>query len=73
MEIPYKDGKWRTSVPAWGIQSYGQGSKFEGRGAICIYPAAPPCHVMAVSSGTRVVRVLWVWVAAPFYSAVIVC
>ena len=32
---------------------------------MCYYPAAPPFHVMAVLSGTRVVRVLCVWVATP--------
>jgi hypothetical protein len=29
------------------------------------YSAAPPRHVMAMLSGTHVVRVLCVWVAAP--------
>ena len=62
-----------TSVPAWGIQSYGQGSKCGGQGAICSYPAAPPCHVMAVSSKTRVVRVLWVRVDVPCRSAACIC
>ena len=33
---------------------------------MCYYPAASPFHVMAVLSGTRVVRVLCVWVATPY-------
>ena len=32
---------------------------------ICDYPVAPPFHVMAVLSGTRVVLVLCVWLATP--------
>ena len=32
---------------------------------MCYYPAAPPFHLMAVLSGTRIVRVLRVWVAVP--------
>ncbi len=30
---------------------------------MCYYPAAPPFHVMTVLFGTRVVRVLCMWVA----------
>ncbi len=44
-----------------------------GPGAMCNYLAAPPRHVMAVSSGTRVVRVLWVWVAASLCATACVC
>ncbi len=32
---------------------------------VCYYTAAPPPHVIVVLSGTRVVRVLCVWVATP--------
>ncbi len=31
---------------------------------MCYYPAAPPLHVIVVLTGTRVVRVLWVLMAA---------
>ncbi len=40
---------------------------------MCYYPAAPPFHVMAVLSGTRVVRVLWVVMSAPCCVAACVC
>jgi hypothetical protein len=40
---------------------------------MCYYPAASPCQVMAVLTGTRVVRVLCVWVAAPCCVAACVC
>ena len=36
---------------------------------MCYYPAAPPFHVMAVLSGTRVLRVQCMWVATPYYMA----
>jgi len=32
---------------------------------VCYYPVAPPSHVMAVLSGTRVVRVLCMVMATP--------
>ena len=40
---------------------------------MCYYPAAPPFHVIAVLSGTRVVRVLCVVMAAPYYVVAFVC
>jgi len=40
---------------------------------MCYYPAAPPFHVMAVLSVTRVVRVLCVWVAMPCSRPACVC
>jgi hypothetical protein len=40
---------------------WGRVSKVMGAGMqMCYYPAAPPIRVMAVLSGTRVVRVLCV-------------
>ncbi len=45
---------------------WGRVSKVVGAGMqMCYYPAAPQCHVIAVLSGTRVVRVPCVWVATP--------
>ena len=45
---------------------WGRVSKVMGAGVhLCYYPAVLPFHVMAVLSGTRVVRVLCVWVATP--------
>jgi len=52
------------------------GQGLEGGGAgmqMCFYPAAPPFHVMAVPSGTHVVRVLCGWVATPCYVAARLC
>ncbi len=41
---------------------------------VCYYPAAPPFHVMAVFSGTRVMRVLLcVVIVAPCCVAACVC
>jgi len=40
---------------------------------MCYYPAAPPFHVMAVLSKTRVVRVLCVVMVAPCSAAACVC
>ncbi len=40
---------------------------------MCYYPAAPTCQVMAMFPGTRIVRVLCEWVAAPCCVAVCVC
>ena len=37
------------------------------------YPATPPFHVMAVLSGTRVMRVLCVMMVAPCVAAACVC
>jgi len=52
----------------------GQGHEgIEGRGAMCYCPATPPFHVMAVLSGTRVVRILCVVVATPHCMAAYVC
>ncbi len=54
--------------------SWGRVSKVVGAGMqICHYPAALPIHVMAVLYGTRVVRVLCVWVATPCYVVAFVC
>jgi hypothetical protein len=45
---------------------WGRVSKVVGAGMqMCYYPAASPFHVMAVLSGTRVVRALCVWEATP--------
>jgi hypothetical protein len=53
---------------------YGGVSKVvHARVQMSYYPAAPQFHVMAVLSGTRVVRVLCVWVAAPCCVAACVC
>jgi hypothetical protein len=53
---------------------WGRVSKVVGTGMqMCYYPAAPPFHVMTVLSGTRVVRVLCVWVATPCCVTVCVC
>jgi len=49
---------------------WGRVSKVVGAGTqMCYYPAASLNLVMAVLSGTRVVRVLCVWVATPCYVA----
>jgi hypothetical protein len=40
---------------------------------MCYYPAAPPFHVMAVHSGTRVVRVLCVVMVVPCWVVSCVC
>ncbi len=56
------------------IVLWGRVSKVVRAGVqVCNYPAAPPFHVMAVLSGTRVVRVLWVVMAAPCCVAACVC
>ena len=45
---------------------WGRVSKVVGAGVqMCYDPAVPPFNVMAVPSGTRVVRVLCVWVITP--------
>ena len=54
----------------------GQGAKMVLAGVyvhVCYYLAAPPRHVMAVISGTRVVQVLCVWVVVPYCLAVCEC
>jgi len=45
----------------------------EGRDVIVLHPATPSFHVMAVLSGTRVARVLRVWMATPCCVAACVC
>ena len=51
---------------------WGWVSKVVGAGIqMCYYPVAPPFHVMAVLSGTRVVRVLCEWVAT--HCCVVAC
>ena len=53
---------------------WGRVSKVVGAGMqMCYYPAAPQFHVLAVLSGTRVVRVLCVRVATPCCVAACVC
>ena len=53
---------------------WGRVSKVVGAGMqMCYHPVALPIHVMAVLSGTRVVRVLCVWVATPSCVAACVC
>ena len=52
----------------------GQVSKVVEAGVqTCNYPAAPPFYIMAVLSGTHIVRVLCVCVANPYCVAVCVC
>ncbi len=45
----------------------------EGRGANLLLSRGPSFHVMAVLSGTRVVRVLCVVMAAPCFVVACVC
>jgi len=53
---------------------WGRASKVVGAGMqMCYYPVATQFYVMAVLSGTRVVRVLCVWVATPCCVAACVC
>ena len=53
---------------------WGRVSKLVGAGVqMCYYPAAPSNRVMAMLSGTRVVRVLCAWVATPCCVAACVC
>jgi len=74
-EIPYKEGKTKDIGAHMGYTViWGRVLKIVGaRMQMCYYPAAPPIHEMAVVSGTRVVRVICVWVATPCYVAACVC
>ena len=66
-DIPYKEGKMKNIGAHVGYTVlWDRVSKVVGAGVhMCYYLAAPPFHVMAVLSGTHVVRVLFVWVATP--------
>ncbi len=65
-EIPYKEGKMKDIGARVGYTVlWGRISKIVWAGVqMCYYPAAPLFYVMAVLSGTRVVRVLWMVMAA---------
>jgi hypothetical protein len=66
-EITYTEGKMNDIGAHVGYTVlWDKVLKVVGAGTqIFYYPAAPPFHVIAVLSGTRVVRVLYVWVATP--------
>ncbi len=61
-EIPYKEGIMKDiGAPVEYTILWGRGAKVVLSGVhICYCPAAPPCHVMAMLSGSRVVRILCV-------------
>jgi hypothetical protein len=65
-EIPYREGKMKNiGIHVGYTVLWGMVSKVVRAGVqMCYHPAAPPCHVMAVLSGTRVVWALCVVMAA---------
>jgi len=74
-EIPYKEGRMKDIGAHVGYTIlWAKISKVVRAGVqMCYYPAAPPSHVMAVLSRTRVVRLLCMAMAAPCCAAACMC